>query len=344
MISRKQNPIQLSCWRLLLFTGFCFFNFPFWAFAQMSYDEKASQAIFEYSLRSLKDSADQLSVKNKELASQIEKMEAQIQKYNGDLNSLEGEHTSLSQESIQAHNALKEGLIPSAIMEDKIDDVQGSAHRVGEDEQRLKSRMEARQKQHDELQQSMDNLRDEIAAIQAQIKALKGDADKEDAQEQRPLKHSLTLSQKSLAEGAKKLNQIKSRYAKPLNMLENLKEKESSSRQRFENLQDEMEDIIKEEKNLQSDIDGISRQREDQVNQLNAKIASLTSRQKDLENVLVEANKRISGNDMNPADEEVEISHLKQNFDVLEDESKILKEKMTKLENEYQELQASYTP
>lgn len=292
------------------------------------------EKIFESSLMDLKTSLDQLDQRNQflehenaKIKSQMEGLEAELQQLKKREAELSGtDEVSLSDEQLDQ---------TKPILEKEISELSRESAVLAQENQSIEEKVNIKQKQSDGLRKNVLKLNQMTAGLNNQLSSLQGkDHLKEKGKNQE--KERLWLS---LQEKEKRLKNLREKQKEESKMLpsdrgkeDQFLQKQSQLKQQVLKLEQQWASFLVEEKRSFNQSQRLEVSRETQMDQVDKEINFLTSRKKELEQILAQAKEKLGSLSSNTLADT--LPPLEEKFNSLIQENVSLKEKVSSLETQ----------
>ncbi len=290
------------------------------------------EKIFESSLMDLKASLDQLAERNQFLGSENAKMKNEMQGLEEELENLKKRKSELSgtDEAFLSDEPL--GQI-KPISEKEILELSRESALLAQENQSVEEKVNIKQKQYDGLRKNVLKLSQAAASLNNQLNSLEEkDRLKEKGQSQ--IKERLWLS---LKEQEAKLKSLRKKQKEKSTMPpsdrgreDQFLQKQSQLKQQVLKLERQWASLSAEEEGSFNQSQRLEGSREAQMDQVDKEINLLTSRKKELEQILTQAKEKLEGLSSNTLEDT--LPPLEEKFNSLVQENVSLKEKVSSLE------------
>ena len=288
----------------------------------------SDQEALEYSLMSLKESAQEIETKNEKLMRENASIRETIDQ-------LKVEYDWLGQQKDQLT------IPPVEVREDVVDNpkdlnlVQGQLSRLrneiillqGEQqtlEQRMQKKSEDVKLIFDQLsrkQEDVTNLRSKIQAAEADFGQI------ENSDERKRLIGMKQEGEAHLLNLKKQIKESQAKQAKPLKIYSGLKQQYRTLKQNLALLNDQIEQAAADETRMREEIDQIEKNKGADLGKLDEEIAALQGRYAQLEQTLVDIQAKMAQNNFDVNNYSQQNENLEQDLVILKRENQILREK-----------------
>ena len=288
----------------------------------------SARKVLEYSLLSLKNSAQEVAQKNIWLVSENEKLRENIKTLKTELIRLEEDKMKwkVQNASLDDMDAEEQELM---FFEKNANSLTDDVSKIVREQQILEKKLDVKQVKEKEVLQSIDKVSKDIADIQMKIDNfdMKKSKGTEDSIKQQVLEQ-IERSENEIEGLQRQLSKVTETNMRPVSEVEEIGKKRSLLKQQLLIVEDELKIILGEEDKIQKEIANVSNERESRKEELLKEIAALNEQKDNLDNVLSIAKEKLKDSKLNLDGGEAEERQLTENLAAIKNEHLVLIKKV----------------
>ncbi|MBU0469403.1 MAG: hypothetical protein KJ736_10155 [Candidatus Omnitrophica bacterium] len=294
--------------------------------------------VLEYSLLSLKNSAQEVAQKNVWLFSENEKLRDNIRTLKAELVRLEEDKMKwiVQNASIDDINAEEQELI---FFEKNASSLTNDVSKMVREQQNLEKNLDAKRSKEDEVLQEIAKVNKYIVDVQQKIDNLnikKSKGAEDNIKEQ--LIEQIETSGDEIEALQRQLTKVTNNNIRPLSEAEEVSKKRSLLKQQLLIIEDELKIVLEEEDKIQKEISNVSEERESRKEELLKEIKALNDQKDSLKSILSIAKDKLKASNLNLDSGEEGERQLIENLVAIKNEKKMLLKKVSDFEKQIQEI------
>ncbi|MBU4333350.1 MAG: hypothetical protein KKD07_02795, partial [Candidatus Omnitrophica bacterium] len=297
-----------------------------------------ARKVLEYSLLSLKNSAQEVAQKNVWLFSENEKLRDNIRTLKAELVRLEEDKMKwiVQNASIDDINAEEQELI---FFEKNASSLTNDVSKMVREQQNLEKNLDAKRSKEDEVLQEIAKVNKYIVDVQQKIDNLnikKSKGAEDNIKEQ--LIEQIETSGDEIEALQRQLTKVTNNNIRPLSEAEEVSKKRSLLKQQLLIIEDELKIVLEEEDKIQKEISNVSEERESRKEELLKEIKALNDQKDSLKSILSIAKDKLKASNLNLDSGEEGERQLIENLVAIKNEKKMLLKKVSDFEKQIQEI------
>ncbi|MBU1996014.1 MAG: hypothetical protein KKF78_02535 [Candidatus Omnitrophica bacterium] len=298
----------------------------------------SARKVLEYSLLSLKNSAQEVAQKNVWLFSENEKLRDNIRTLKAELVRLEEDKMKwiVQNASIDDINAEEQELI---FFEKNASSLTNDVSKMVREQQNLEKNLDAKRSKEDEVLQEIAKVNKYIVDVQQKIDNLnikKSKGAEDNIKEQ--LIEQIETSGDEIEALQRQLTKVTNNNIRPLSEAEEVSKKRSLLKQQLLIIEDELKIVLEEEDKIQKEISNVSEERESRKEELLKEIKALNDQKDSLKSILSIAKDKLKASNLNLDSGEEGERQLIENLVAIKNEKKMLLKKVSDFEKQIQEI------
>ena len=298
----------------------------------------SARKVLEYSLLSLKNSAQEVAQKNRWIISENKKLRENIQTLKTEVMRLEEDKMKwiVQNAGIDDSNTEEKELL---FYKNKADGLAGDVSSMVREQQSLEHKLGVKKTKEKEVLQKIDKVNQEIIDVQNKIDNLdikKNKSAKNNAEKQ--LLRQIETSKDEIEDIQRQLSKVKKYNMRPLSEAQELGRKRSLLKQQLLIIEDELKIISEEEGKVQEEISNVSKEKDDRKEELLKEVKILNDQKDSLNTILSKAKDKVKVSKLDLDSGEDQERQLVENLAAIKNENKKLTKKVSGLQKKIQKI------